>query len=527
MSAGYYPWQGTPGSVTISAQVTALDGTSYSAPVQTTKDASGFGYNAFAQSPAAIITLSTKDATQQNGVYTLRHDLPAVKGTFSATMGNFHYDDVSGAGDGAWAGLVAQANYALDPHQLWISSDIEPSYGKVDGASTIGPSLPYTVVPDSSSPTGFTTIVDQTKLNPLTPYYLNYGLFNPIGSTNPPDYWNGPVSKGPWGVFQERKPDGSMQVDTVAAGQLVAPEQGSPFNSDGALQMHWTRTGKLTANTVGFVNPTFKWNTSVVDAFGTHDFGNVKSIDVNGVGMHWGSFSGDTKNYSVTVTDSPSGVASTNSYTVTYHAPLENIETTTKTTNRQYDDGASSWTPFNRSLEVKIRNGQIGITFDTAQQWAAGVDKVFGAAGMNIKTAVAVDKLGYAITGQSAIPSVEQKTFSYDEYAQAVRREVEIQANGGNSYHTFFPLSDLSTAAATLTDNGHVENDSYWMNHQDTIQGRVVVSMDTLSRQHAADLYDARGFEGKTTYYSTASGAPLYVWQVRVGANTSTEQPKS
>ncbi|PQV62717.1 hypothetical protein B1R32_1231 [Abditibacterium utsteinense] len=93
-SAMYGLKSATPGTVTLSTQVTTPGGQSFSDSSHLTQRSDGnYYYSSFAQHPPLIAMVGTRNAeVQPNGSYLVRYPLPSVKGTFTVKGGSFEVE---------------------------------------------------------------------------------------------------------------------------------------------------------------------------------------------------------------------------------------------------------------------------------------------------------------------------------------------------------------------------------------------------------------------------------------------------
>jgi len=191
LSGGYNGYAGgTPGTITFTTKVTQPDGTTKSDG--THQDSSGLNYKSLAQPAPSLLTLSTQSATKQaDGSYYLRYPLPQVEGDFNVTMGSY-FDGDSYEGDRTWACVYAWPTYALDPHQLYISSDIEKSWKKFTGS--------VDKLPDSYKQRDANgAVINQPNGDAVLVY------------TDPTD-----ATKNIWEIACQRNPDSSIIVESAA-----------------------------------------------------------------------------------------------------------------------------------------------------------------------------------------------------------------------------------------------------------------------------------------------------------------------
>jgi len=543
----YYPWQGTPGSVTLSAQVTSPDGTSYSAPVQTTKDAFGFEYNALAQFPASVITISTKDATQQNGVYTLRHDLPAVKGTFSATMGDFWSDDVEGI-DWVSAGLSTRVNYALDPHQLYISSGIEKSWKKFTGSVD---SLPDTYKRRDS--TG--AVINQPNDDAVLVYE---------DSTD--------STKNIWKIACQRNPDSSMTVESLAN------LQGDRTNGQEVNKQWWATPPafcQMTANTTGFSDPDWQWSytggtyksqySSGATPFGTRDraFQSIgiasKGVgpDMDNYGMTGFNLGTDPKSLSVTSTaftvtvreNDPAKPATilNNSYTVDWHTPMEgwanigptqplpSISAPLKNAGDNHIEAVLSYSFLTNKQEIDYGKAlSVGGTVvggaEGAYYLIAGTE-LTGPAVPLLIFASALLTTGSVVAGSPPahkdiqVPSSPTSPTSYANYKAAVLAQ-DTQGNYPDNTPRFSPPEAIVDAKAAFkdqmfTDGGNPNNNDNFARNYVFVSGTVL--MDKTRETWQCDEYGANGYNGPNIGHFNRTTAPYF--RIKFSADSYTPSP--
>lgn len=137
--SSYSPAQGSPGRVTLQVQVATPDGKTYSESEHMTKGSTSgyyYRYTAGAQTPWSLVTISTKDATRQNGDYVVRYSLPNVQGSFNVTTGDYKWEDDPGsyfpANDGSWGyAEPAGVEYSSDNREVYLTRGSAP---KVKGA---------------------------------------------------------------------------------------------------------------------------------------------------------------------------------------------------------------------------------------------------------------------------------------------------------------------------------------------------------------------------------------------------------
>ncbi len=251
---------GTPGSVTLTTRVAAPGGKSYSDSTHAQKLTSPSPYTQFfsyAATPISYLTLSTQGATPTSkgvtatdGSLYVTYPMPPVSATCRVTMGRYPDPDYDGGlqGDKTYASVCVIPHYDIDPHQLWITSDIEPSYYKF---SAVGPAFPQNPLPDYcylKNPDGsFQTDAAGNRL-------MDKGAGRPV-------LW-ADEKTGTYAIQCQRNSDGSIDVHSTYL-QLYRDAQ--PSLGDLLSPLDYTKTdsygrGRYTANAEGFLSPQYKWS---------------------------------------------------------------------------------------------------------------------------------------------------------------------------------------------------------------------------------------------------------------------------
>lgn len=122
------------------------------------------------------------------------------------------------------------------------------------------------------------------------------------------------------------------------------------------------------------------------------------------------------------------------------------------------------------------------------------------------------------MTITSATPPTEQHTtpFSYDWYAQAVRRQHDINAGAPgtqNDRQRVFPAGLAETIYPGLTHAGNSQGDPYWRDNQTSTQGQVLIARHWTQKAYTGELYTTSGFTGGTRYSIKKDNSfePVYV----------------
>ncbi len=409
-----------------------------------------------------------------------------------------------------------------------ITSDIETSWKKFTGAAS---DLPDAYKKRDSSGNLINEPNDKAVL--VTP-----------NATDP--------GKNIWKIACLRSADGKMTVES-AADYLGDKSGGTLSNQKWWGAFAWA---KMRANTQGYSIPEWEWSYSGGTATGRASLGFAsKGTDKQEIGIGHFSPGTDANNYYTTGFDlgstlsAPSVKSTTftvkvddtdpsrptnllsDSYTVKWHAPLENAAMTTvlkKDTN--YDQSASDWVPMNTPIDVTVQPGNVTWSLlggGTALLSAAGVVFFEGEAAPIFD--LVMTAANYGITTLAPSPIVKHDNLSYDYYADAIRRQQEIQT--GQADPTNFPRvaglspSELSDAAASVTNAGNVTSDPFYSQKSGSIRGKIVVARPWENDQWQGDLYDHNGFTNATTYNLKGDRAPIYVSQLSFNGITQMMTP--
>jgi len=402
-----------------------------------------------------------------------------------------------------------------------ISSDVEPSYSK-----WVAP------LPPVPNPLPTWCYLKDANGNLIKDANGNYSMDLGAGHEV---LW-ADTNNGVYAVKDQGKSDGSMTVDSAATGtmgQYSDPQNGA------VTTIFWYGGATFYANYSGFTNPTFDWGLGPTGSISTSSVFTVVDYEQHnlsgppGLKLGHGTAPSPTSiPVSLVVTDSATGLKSpAATYQVNWHAPLENRKFLVNLqTIYDYDTGASNWVPMNTPITVTTQPANIIWSLlggGTAIGSASGSVWVEGELGPIID--LALTSANYVVTTVAPGPVVTTPTFSYGDYADAINREEDIQTGAAPS--TNYPRvggllpSELADAAASLTDAGHVTNDTFYSSISGKIQGKIVVARPQTTDQWGGDSYNHNGFANTTRYVIQAEQAPIYVSQVSFNGVTQMMSP--
>jgi hypothetical protein len=245
--------------------------------------------NGFGDTPAnnSYGTLYSYTAQGAHLVQTRTDGQTTVKTPFITMHGEAPITGTTDGGGQASAGAYHIYQAERDSRRVWISSDIEDSYRRTE---------------DTTQPTG--------------KYRFNH----------PPPGTCSLVAVTGAGLLNERNPDGSITVDSVALWDSGADQ--------------WMAQGIFTGNQVGFTDPDFDWtfpeglvgtpNDAVVSGDESININPYTGMyfDSNGLmlgGLRNGSGMSSSNTIYLKVTDLADNTTARNSYTVNWHLPYEKL----------------------------------------------------------------------------------------------------------------------------------------------------------------------------------------------------------
>ena len=250
----YNPAPGTPGSVTLSTQVTTPDGATFSDSAHEQKSGGGYNYSSLSQNPPVLVVVSTQGAVvQQGGSFLVRYPLPAVKGVFNVTPGTYvvetdpHVFDTYS--DGCWAGATASVAFALDNREVYLTrGSLVP---KIEGAPGVAIDKSRDEWREVDSSGSWTTHgqsrYSYQSLDPTDPVTLLYDthtqvVTNAIGA-NKSGSWSSNLS-ATWSPGSNFDTTGSTRVDSPDGGAVLnnATVYDRPDLGTGLLQPGWYKT---------------------------------------------------------------------------------------------------------------------------------------------------------------------------------------------------------------------------------------------------------------------------------------------
>ncbi len=491
--------RGTPGSVTLTTRAAAPDGKSYSDATHAQKAPNDPHYTQFSSysvTPVSFLTISTQGAspthnsvTKTDGSLYVTYAMPPLSATLRVTMGRYPDPAYDGGeqGDNVTATVGVLPHYALDPHQLWISSDIEPSYKKFTAPLPPAPNpLPdycYRKNPDGSF-----------KTDGAGSRQMDIGAGRPV-------LW-ADSKNGLYAIQCQRNPDGSVAVESAAKMD--------------SFSKNWFAWNYFTANTVGFPSrTTYKWsldgsfvgpefhdsqdNSIVANGGDAKNMHLAKGINSGGVlvggesHVELGGSSGAIASSSsarVNVAD-PNGVSLASSYNINWHYPFEpyhkrpNIHHFTwRTALSQVDDGAnfslangaakSQQNPYQRQEESFVPVAKAGMD---------GVDQVSGYLPAGKDIAEILTKLGGKAVDWYVEKNFPTKSQHFTNVAEAWAYSIQHQQSGNSEGDDPAPIVDLVPSDLLSDPDGWI-----YCTHQ------VFEIVHTRRESWDADAYNGHGY---------------------------------